>query len=85
MEFPTDINWTSSFPFQGLLGGILHFHSNFNRTFCMQTVETLIRRHIMWRLIWVYAVSLCPTKRMLGLYGLKSFGFAYFFFSKDVS
>ena len=24
MEFPTVINWTSPFPFQGLSGGILH-------------------------------------------------------------
>ena len=42
MEFPTVINWTSPFPFSGLLGSILHFHSNFNRPFCEQTVEVLI-------------------------------------------
>ena len=55
MEFPTVINWTSPFPFSGLLGGILHFYSNFNRPFCKQTVENLIRR---------------PTKSMLGTEGL---------------
>ena len=35
-------------------------------------METLIRRHVLWRLIWVCAVCLCPTKRMLGLYGLSN-------------
>ena len=39
-------------------------------TFCKQTVKTLIRRHVLWRLIWVCTVCQCPTKRMLGLYGL---------------
>ena len=43
MEFPTVIDLTSPFPFKGLLGGILHVYSNFNRTFCKQTLETLIR------------------------------------------
>ena len=40
------------------------------RAFCKQTVETLIRHRILWCLIWVCTVCLCPTKRMLGLYGL---------------
>ena len=44
-------------------GWYFSFHSNFNRIFCKQTVETLIRRQ-MWRLIWVYTVCLCPTKRV---------------------
>ena len=55
-----------------VIGWYFSFFSNFNRTFCKQTVETLIRRHIMRRLIWVCTVFLCPTKRTLGLYGLKS-------------
>ena len=38
-------------------------------------METVIRRHIVRRLIWVCTVFLCPTKRMLGLYGLISFVF----------
>ena len=38
--------------------------------FCKQTLETLIRRRVLWRLIWICAVCLCPTKRTLGLYGL---------------
>ena len=52
------------------MGVKFHFHSNFKRTFCKQAVKALIRRHIMWRLICVCAVSLCHTKRTLGLYGL---------------
>ena len=39
------INWTGPFLFYGLLGGIFHFYSNLNRTFCKQTVETLSRSH----------------------------------------
>ena len=34
-------------------------------------METLIRRHITWRLIWVCTVCHCPTKRTLDIYGLK--------------
>ena len=71
MRFPTIINWTSLFPFERLLVGIVHFYSNSNRIFCKHTVETLIRRRILWCLIWVYTVCLYPTKRTLGLYGLK--------------
>ena len=38
--------------------------------FYKQTVKTLIRRRVLWRLIWICAVCQCPTKRTLGLYGL---------------
>ena len=48
-----------------MFGGIFHFYSNFNRTFCRQTVENLIRR-----LIWFCTVYRCPIKRTPGLYGL---------------
>ena len=34
MYFPIRINWKSPFPILGLLGGIFHFYSNSNRTFC---------------------------------------------------
>ena len=44
MESPTFIKWNSPFLIEGMLGGIFHFHSNFNRTFWKQTVETLIRQ-----------------------------------------
>ena len=59
VEFLTSINWISPFPFLGLLGayGIFHFHSNFNRIFCKQTVEALIRRRVMRYLISRCAVS----------------------------
>ena len=58
---------------KGMFGSIFHFHSNFNRTFCKQTVRTLIKR-IVRRLIWYCTVCLCPTKKTLGLYGLNCFG-----------
>ena len=47
-----------------------NFYSNFNRTFCEQIVEALIRCCVLRRLIWFCSVCLCPTKKMLGLYGL---------------
>ena len=71
MEFPIIINWTSPFPFQGLLGCILSFYQNSNRTFSKQTVETLIRSRVLRHLIRVCTVCLCPTKKALGLNGLK--------------
>ena len=60
MEFPTLINWTRSFLFLLLLGGIFHFYSKFSKTFCTQTVETRIRCRILWRLFWVCTVCLDP-------------------------
>ena len=69
MYFPILINWTSPFTILVLLGGIFQFYSNFKRNFCKQTVENLIRRRILRRLIWFCTVCLCPTKRTLGLYG----------------
>ena len=65
-----------------------HFYSNFNRTFCKQTVETLIRCHILRHLIWVSTVCQCPSKRTLvsGHYMspkfLRSVGWQTFFFIK---
>ena len=70
MNFPNSISRMSLFQILGVLGGIFHFYSNANETFCLQTVMTLIRHGILWRLIWVCAVCLCPTKRTVGLYGL---------------
>ena len=43
---------------------------NFYRTFCKQTVETLIRYRVLLGLIWFCTVYLCPTKRTLGICGL---------------
>ena len=63
MDFPTRISTTSPFPILGMLC-VFRFcsnfsrtlckqSSNFNRTLCNQTVETLIRRRVVRRLIWV--------------------------------
>ena len=70
MEFPIDINWNSPFLFLWMLGGIFHIYSNFNRIFCKQTVENLIRRRLLRRLVWFFIVCRCPTKRTLGLNGI---------------
>ena len=71
--FPTIINWTNSFSFYGLLGGIFHFNYNYNRNNCKQIVETLIRRRVLRRLIWVCTVYLRSLKRTLGLHELSIF------------
>ena len=47
------------------------FYSNLNRTFCKQTVETPIGRHVLWRLVWICIICIRPTKRTLGFYGSK--------------
>ena len=62
MNFPISISRTSLFQILEVLGGIFQSYTNSNRTFCEQTVETLIRRRVLWRLIWVCAVCLCPAK-----------------------
>ena len=67
MYFSIIINWVNPFPILGLLGGIFHFDSICKRNFSLQTVDTLVRRHVMWRLIYVSAVCLCPTKKTVGL------------------
>ena len=64
------INSTCPFPILGLLCVIFHFCSNFKRHICKQTVEKLIRRRVLRRLIWFCIVWRCPTKRTLGIYGL---------------
>ena len=63
MEFHTVINWNSLFLSLGILGGIFKFYSNFNRTFCMQTVETLLRCLTLRHLICVNINCLRPTKK----------------------
>ena len=71
LNFPFLISRTRPYPILGVLGVIFHFYSNSNRTFCEQTVEVLIRRRVLRRLIWICTVCLCPTKGTLSLYGLK--------------
>ena len=70
MYFSIFINWMSPFPFLGLLIGVFQFYSNLKRNFSLQTVENLIRCRVLRGLIWFCTVCQCPTKRMLGLYGL---------------
>ena len=72
IEFSILIIWKCPFPLYGLLGGIFHFYSNCNslRIFCLRKQWRQIRFHILRHLIWDCTVCLCPTKRMLGLYGL---------------
>ena len=64
----------SPFPILGLLGDILHFYSNFKRNFCLQTVENLIRRHVLRHLIWFCTVYRCPTKKDARLIWVKQPG-----------
>ena len=60
---PNLINWTNPFL-------LFPFDPNFDRLFCKQVAQTLIRRRVLWRLIWLCTVCQCPTKRALGLYWL---------------
>ena len=65
IDLPTSISGTSPFPILGVFAGIFHFYLNFDRTFCKQTVKTLIRQGVLdlhclpmslnmdARLIWV--------------------------------
>ena len=41
----------------GLFGGILNLYSNFKRNFFNQTVENLVRRRVLRRLIWYCTVA----------------------------
>ena len=45
------------------VGFFFHFYSNVNRIFCKQAVETLIRRHIQRRLIWVCIVCIIKSHK----------------------
>ena len=60
MNFPISISRTRLLQILGVLGIIFHFYSNSNRKFCEQTLETMIKRHILQRWICVCAVCLCP-------------------------
>ena len=52
LDFPTFISRTSPFPILGMLGGMVHFYSNLNKTLFKQTM------HAMWRLICFCEVCL---------------------------
>ena len=45
-----------------VVGWCFPFYSNFERSICKQTVETLIRRRDLWRLILVCTVCICLQK-----------------------
>ena len=61
---------STHFCFRGYWVVLFYFYSNLNLTFYKQTVKTLIKQRAMRCLIWVFSVSLGPTKRTICLYGL---------------
>ena len=63
------INWMSPFLVLGVSG--VHFYFISERHSCQQTVHTLIKRHVLRRLIWVYTVCLSPIYWTLGTSGLR--------------
>ena len=52
-------HWTIPFPILGLLGDIYRFCSDFRRTSSTETVKTLVRHRLLWRLI-IRVCTLCP-------------------------
>ena len=46
-------------------------------------MKALIRRRVLWRLIWVCTVCLCPENGMLGLYGLNGGSYETFLLILD--
>ena len=59
----------SLFQIIGLLG-IFHFYSTSYRTFCNRTVENLIRRRVLRRLVWFCTVCRCPIKNYYYYYSV---------------
>ena len=68
--FPQSYQTDQSISVLRVVGWYFSFYSDFKRNFCKQTVENLIRRRILRRLIWFCTVWRCPTKRTPGFYGL---------------
>ena len=54
------IYWMSPFVILGLLGLCSHFYSAFDGNSSWQTVQILVRCHIMWCLIWVFVFACDP-------------------------
>ena len=44
------------------VGAVFNFYSNFDIISCNQTVETLIIRFVLWRLIWFAVFAFVPQK-----------------------
>ena len=56
-------HWNSPILFEGLLNSVFCFYTHFTRIFCKQTLDSLIRCRVMWRLVLICTVCLCPTKK----------------------
>ena len=69
-NFPLILTGPVHFPFKPCWVVFFHFYSNFKRNFCKQTVENLIRRRVLRRLMWFCTVCRSATERTLGFYGL---------------
>ena len=67
MEFPTPINWIITFLFKGLW---VDFIQILIENAANKQWRPLIKRSLLWRLIYVCTVCLRATKRTLVLYGL---------------
>ena len=52
----------SPFRILGVSGVLYHFYLILDRKYFKQTVQTLIKRRVLQRLIWVYTVCLGPKK-----------------------
>ena len=52
------LSYMSAFVILGVSGLFCHFHSIFDGKSFQQTMQTLIRCHIMWHLIWICTVCL---------------------------
>ena len=58
VDSSTVIYWTSLFVILGVSHLFRRLYSIFDEKSCWQTLKTKIRRHMMWRLIWVCIVCL---------------------------
>ena len=58
VDYSLVIYWTSQFVILGVTGLFCHFYSILGGKSCIQTMQALIRRHMVWRLIWVCTVCL---------------------------
>ena len=59
---------------QGVRGGYFHFYCILHRNSCKQTVLTLIRHRVLWRLNWFCTICITPKKGFLVNKGLKEVG-----------
>ena len=69
MYSPILNNWTNPFPIVGLLGGIFHFYSSFNRNFLFASSEEPDQTPHLTVSGLVLDCFPMSTKKTLGLYG----------------